>query len=43
MATTAGTEQEKLAAFQRTLRDVSTRLRPFVELARKARREATPA
>ena len=38
-----GTEQEKLAAFQRTLRDVATRLRPFVELARRARREATPA
>jgi arsenate reductase len=38
-----GTDQTKLAAFQRTRAEVATRLRPFVELARKARREQVQA
>ena len=39
-----GTDAAKLEAFRRTRTEVATRLRPFVELARKARREAaTPA
>jgi arsenate reductase len=40
-----GTDAEKLEAFRRTRTEVAVRLRPFVELARKARREtaATPA
>ena len=33
-----GTEEEKLAAFRRTGQEISARLRPFVELARRARR-----
>lgn len=37
-----GTDAEKLEAFRRTRTEVSIRLRPFVELARQARR-ATPA
>ncbi len=32
-----GTDEEKLAAFRRTRTEVATRLRPFVELARRAR------
>ena len=36
-----GTDAEKLEAFRRTRTEVSIRLRPFVELARQARR-ATP-
>ena len=36
-----GTDAEKLEAFRRTRTEVSIRLRPFVELARRARR-ATP-
>ena len=35
-----GTDEQKLEAFRRTRTEVATRLRPFVELARKARREA---
>jgi arsenate reductase len=38
-----GSEAEMLEAFRRTRTDVATRLRPFVELARKARREPVPA
>jgi arsenate reductase len=38
-----GNEGEKLHAFRRTRTEVATRLRPFVELARKARREPVPA
>jgi arsenate reductase len=41
-----GTEEGKLEAFRRTRTEVATRLRPFVELARRARdgrTEATPA
>ncbi len=38
-----GTEEEKLEAFRRTRTEVAVRLRPFVELARKARREPVPA
>jgi arsenate reductase (thioredoxin) len=38
-----GTDDFKLEAFRRTRTEVATRLRPFVELARKARREAAPA
>lgn len=34
-----GTDDQKLEAFRRTRTEVSTRLRPFVELARRARRE----
>jgi arsenate reductase len=32
-----GTEEQKLEAFRRTRTEVATRLRPFVELARRAR------
>jgi arsenate reductase len=35
-----GTDAEKLEAFRRTRTEVAVRLRPFVELARKARRDA---
>jgi arsenate reductase len=35
-----GTDEQKLDAFRRTLTEVSMRIRPFVELARRARREA---
>ena len=38
-AEAGGTEAERLEAFRRTRTEVATRLRPFVELARKARRE----
>ena len=38
-----GTEDQKLEAFRRTRTEVAVRLRPFVELARKARREPVPA
>ncbi|MFI5054557.1 MAG: arsenate reductase ArsC [Acidimicrobiia bacterium] len=38
-----GTDEEKLAAFRRTETEISIRLRPFIELARRARRESTPA
>jgi arsenate reductase (thioredoxin) len=38
-----GTEDEKLEAFRRIRTEVAVRLRPFVELARKARRETVPA
>jgi arsenate reductase len=38
-----GTEEQKLEAFRRTRTEVAVRLRPFVELARKARREPVPA
>jgi arsenate reductase len=37
-----GTEEQKLEAFRRTRTEVAVRLRPFVELARKARREPVP-
>lgn len=33
-----GTDEEKLAAFRRTAVEVAIRVRPFIELARKARR-----
>ncbi len=33
-----GTDDQKLAAFRRTQQELSTRLRPFIELARRARR-----
>ena len=37
-----GSDEQKLAAFRRTQTEVSVRLRPFIELARQARRrEAT--
>jgi arsenate reductase len=42
-AEAGGTEAEGLEAFRRTRTEVATRLRPFVELARKARREPVPA
>lgn len=35
-----GTDEQKLQAFRRTLTEVSMRIRPFVELARRARLEA---
>jgi len=39
-----GSDEHKLEAFRRTRTEVATRLRPFVELARRARQEApTPA
>ena len=38
-----GTDEQKLAAFRATQMQVAMRIRPFVELARRARREATPA
>ena len=39
-----GSDAERLAAFRRTQVEVSVRLRPFIELARRARRaEAAPA
>jgi hypothetical protein len=31
-----GTDEEKLAAFQRTALEVATRLRPFIEVALRA-------
>ena len=38
-----GTDAERRAAFERTAMEVSIRLRPFVELARRARRTTTSA
>jgi arsenate reductase len=38
-----GTAPERLGAFRRTRTEVAARVRPFVELARKARREPVPA
>ena len=38
-----GTEEQKLEAFRRTRTEVAVRLRPFVELARKARRDPVRA
>jgi len=35
-----GTDERKIEAFRRTRIEVATRLRPFVELARRARRES---
>jgi arsenate reductase len=35
-----GSDERKLEAFRRTRTEVATRLRPFVELARRARRES---
>jgi arsenate reductase (thioredoxin) len=37
-AEVVGTDEERLAAFRRTQMEVSVRLRPFVELARRSRR-----
>jgi arsenate reductase len=43
-AEVVGSDDERLAAFRRTQMEVSVRLRPFIELARRARRaEAAPA
>jgi arsenate reductase len=42
-AEVGGTDEAKLEAFRRTRTEVATRLRPFVELARKARRDSMPA
>jgi arsenate reductase (thioredoxin) len=42
-AEVAGTDEQKVEAFRRTLTEVSMRLRPFVELARRARQEAGSA
>ena len=42
-AEVAGTDEQKLAAFRATYMHLVMRIRPFVELARRARREATPA
>ena len=36
-----GTEEERLAAFRRTLAEVVARLRPFVEIARRSHRPAS--
>jgi arsenate reductase len=38
-----GTDAEKLKAFERTRVEVATRLRPFIELARRARRQPVAA
>ncbi len=38
-----GTDEVKLAAFRATHMELSMRIRPFVELARRARRAAAPA
>jgi arsenate reductase len=38
-----GTDEHKLAAFRATHMQLVMRIRPFVELARRARRQATPA
>jgi arsenate reductase len=38
-----GTDEQKLAAFRATQMQVGMRIRPFVELARRARRKATTA
>jgi arsenate reductase len=39
-AEVGGSEETRLDAFRRTRTEVATRLRPFVELARRARRES---
>ena len=41
-AAVEGTEEEKLAAFERTVMAVTVRLRPFVEVARRAGTEPAP-
>jgi arsenate reductase len=41
-AEVAGTDEQKLAAFRATYMHLVMRIRPFVELARRARREAVP-
>jgi arsenate reductase (thioredoxin) len=38
-----GTDEKKLAAFRATHMELVMRIRPFVELARRAQRKATPA
>ena len=38
-----GSDEQKLAAFRRTQTEASVRLRPFIELARQARRRAATA
>ena len=38
-----GSDDEKLAAFRATQMQLAMRIRPFVELARRARREPLPA
>lgn len=38
-----GTDEQKLAAFRRTAVEVATRVRPFIELARKARQSDVEA
>jgi arsenate reductase len=38
-----GTDEQKLSAFRATYMQLVMRIRPFVELARRARRETTPA
>jgi arsenate reductase (thioredoxin) len=38
-----GTDEQKLEAFRRTRTEIAMRLRPFIELARRARRESAPA
>jgi arsenate reductase len=38
-----GTDEKRLAAFRATRMELVMRIRPFVELARRARRKATPA
>ncbi len=42
-AAVEGTDAEKLAAFERTLRELMVRLRPFVEVARRSGSQAAPA
>ena len=42
-AVVEGTDAEKLAAFDKTVMELTVRLRPFVEVARRAGAEATPA
>jgi arsenate reductase len=37
-----GTDEQKLEAFRRTRTEVAMRVRPFIELARRARRESAP-
>ena len=39
-AAVEGTDAQRLAAFERTRTELSIRLRPFIELARRARHEA---
>lgn len=42
-AEVAGTDEERLEAFRTTARELVNRIRPFVELARRARRLAAPS